>query len=91
MLGKGLGRVGAEGLGQDWGSEGRGLGSGFLLPREESHSPSGLVVVPHPETVQDVPGGSQRDGMLTFCTLDDILTGLSSLTSMMSLAWVFVE
>ena len=54
-------------------------------------SPSGLVVVPQPETVHMVPGGSQREGRLTFFTLDDSLARPFSFTSMMSLAWVCVE
>ena len=31
-------------------------------------SPTGLVVVAQPETVHVVPGGSQREGRLTFFT-----------------------
>lgn len=51
----------------------------------------GLVVVPQPETVHMVPGGSQRAGRLTFFTVDDSLARLLSFTSMMSLTWVWVE
>lgn len=54
-------------------------------------SPVGLVVVPHPETVHVVPGGSQREGRLTFFTVDDSLARLLSFTSIMSLTWVRVE
>lgn len=48
-------------------------------------------MVPQPETVHMVPGGSQRAGRLTFFTVDDSLARLLSFTSMMSLTWVWVE
>lgn len=57
----------------------------------EGASPIGLVVVPQPETVHVVPGGSQREGRLTFFTVDDSLAGVLSFTSMRSLAWLCVE
>lgn len=63
------------------GSEGGELGA--RVP--EAASPSGLVVVPQPETVHVVPGGSQREGRLTFLTFDDSLARLLSFTSMRSL------
>lgn len=48
-------------------------------------------MVPQPETVHVVPGGSQRVGRLTFFTVDDSLARLLSFTSMMSLTCVCLE
>lgn len=72
---------------RSWGQGGRD--PGLWAPWEAS--PSGLVVVPQPETVHLVPGASQWEGRLTLFTLDDILAGWLSFTSMMSLTWVCVE
>lgn len=74
-------------MGPDSGSPGSegGVGSQRV---SEAASPSGLVVVPQPETVHVVPGGSQREGRLTFLTLDDSLARLLSFTSMRSFTWV---
>lgn len=80
-----------EGLEARTPGSGGGRGQRPELRGHRAVSPVGLVVVPQPETVHMVPGGSQRVGRLTFFTVDDSLARLLSFTSMMSLAWVRVE